>query len=44
MGDGESRRWASDTIGTCEVEVQTMTGALGDGVSLAQRRDSPSPI
>jgi len=31
MGDGESRRWASDTIGTCEVEVQTMTGALGDG-------------
>lgn len=31
MTDGESRRWASDTIGTCEVEVHTMTGALGDG-------------
>ncbi|WP_338014305.1 type IV secretion system DNA-binding domain-containing protein [Sphingomonas cavernae] len=29
MTDGESRRWASDTIGTCEVEVHTMTGALG---------------
>lgn len=31
MTDGESRRWASETIGTCEVEVHTMTGALGDG-------------
>lgn len=29
--DGETRRWASDTIGTCEVEVHTMTGALGEG-------------
>ncbi|WP_447953182.1 type IV secretion system DNA-binding domain-containing protein [Sphingopyxis chilensis] len=31
MIDGESRKWASETIGSCEVEVQTMTGALGDG-------------
>lgn len=31
MIDGESRKWASDTVGTCEVEVHTMTGALGDG-------------
>lgn len=31
MIDGESRQWASDTIGNCEVEVHTMTGALGDG-------------
>jgi hypothetical protein len=30
MIDGESRQWASETIGTCEVEVHTMTGALGD--------------
>lgn len=29
--DGESRRWASETIGTCEVEVRTMTNVLGDG-------------
>lgn len=31
LTDGESRRWASDTIGSCEVEVHTMTGALGEG-------------
>jgi len=31
MIDGESRKWASETIGSCEVEVHTMTGALGDG-------------
>ncbi len=31
LTDSESRRWASDTIGTCEVEVHTMTGALGEG-------------
>jgi type IV secretory pathway TraG/TraD family ATPase VirD4 len=31
MTDAESRRWASETIGTCEVEVHTMTNALGDG-------------
>ncbi len=31
MIDGESRKWASDTIGSCEVEIHTMTGALGDG-------------
>lgn len=30
LTDAESRRWASDTIGTCEVEIHTMTGALGD--------------
>ena len=30
-GDAETRRWASDTIGTCDVEVHTMSGALGDG-------------
>jgi len=30
-GDAETRTWASDTIGTCEVEVHTMSGALGDG-------------
>lgn len=29
MIDGESRQWASETIGSCEVEVHTMTGALG---------------
>jgi hypothetical protein len=31
LTDAESRRWASDTIGTCEVEIHTMTGALGEG-------------
>lgn len=31
MIDSESRQWASDTIGNCEVELHTMTGALGDG-------------
>lgn len=31
LTDSESRRWASDTIGSCEVEVHTMTGALGEG-------------
>lgn len=31
MIDSETRKWASDTIGTCEVEVHTMTGTLGDG-------------
>ena len=30
MVDGESRKWASDAIGHCEVEVHTMTGGLGD--------------
>ncbi|HET6523550.1 type IV secretion system DNA-binding domain-containing protein [Sphingopyxis sp.] len=31
MIDGESRKWASDTIGSCEMEVHTMTGVLGEG-------------
>src|SRR3546814_15295422 len=31
MSEGESRKWASETIGSCEVEVHTRTGALGDG-------------
>lgn len=31
ISDGESRQWASDTIGTCEVEVNTMSSALGGG-------------
>lgn len=30
MTDAKSRAWASDTIGSCEVEVHTMTGALGE--------------
>jgi type IV secretory pathway TraG/TraD family ATPase VirD4 len=29
--DGETRRWASETIGTCDVEIQTMTDALAEG-------------
>ena len=29
--DSDTRQWASDTIGTCEVEIQTMTDALADG-------------
>lgn len=37
LTDSESRRWASDTIGSCEVEVHTMTGALGE-------RDDPARI
>ncbi|MGV3730571.1 MAG: type IV secretion system DNA-binding domain-containing protein [Sphingopyxis sp.] len=50
MIDGESRTWASDTIGTCEVEVHTMTGALGDGddgprITLGrQRRTRPAVL
>lgn len=30
LTDAESRRWASDTIGTCEVEMHTMSGALDE--------------
>ncbi|UNK79505.1 type IV secretion system DNA-binding domain-containing protein [Sphingopyxis granuli] len=29
--DSETRVWASQTIGDCEVEIQTMTDALADG-------------
>ena len=29
--DSETRQWASQTIGDCEVEIQTMTDALTDG-------------
>jgi type IV secretory pathway TraG/TraD family ATPase VirD4 len=29
--DAETRAWASQTIGECEVEIQTMTDALADG-------------
>lgn len=29
--DSETRRWASQSIGECEVEIQTMTDALADG-------------
>ena len=29
--DSETRQWASQTIGDCEVEIQTMTDALADG-------------
>ncbi len=29
--DSETRVWASQTIGECEVEIQTMTDALADG-------------
>src|SRR3546814_17888669 len=29
--DAETRQWASDAIGTQEVEIQTMTDALADG-------------
>ena len=28
--DGETRQWASQTIGECEVEIQTMTDALAE--------------
>lgn len=31
MTDSESRQWASDTIGSCEVEVPTMSDALSEG-------------
>lgn len=50
MIDGESRKWASDTIGHCEVEVHTMTGALGEGddrprITLGrQRRTRPAVL
>ena len=48
MTEGESRQWASDTIGTCEVEVHTMSGAFGDGDDKPrmtvgrQRKDRPA--
>ena len=29
--DSETRQWASQTIGDCEVEIQTMTDALAEG-------------
>lgn len=29
--DGETRQWASQTIGECEIEIQTMTDALAEG-------------
>lgn len=29
--DSETRQWASQTIGECEVEIQTMTDALAEG-------------
>lgn len=29
--DSETRQWASQTIGTCDVEIQTMTDALAEG-------------
>src|SRR3546814_2455285 len=29
--DAETRQWASDAIGSQEVEIQTMTDALADG-------------
>lgn len=29
--DSETRNWASQTIGDCEVEIQTMTNALAEG-------------
>lgn len=29
--DGETQQWASQTIGECEVEIQTMTDALAQG-------------
>ena len=31
LGDGETRRWASQTVGECEVEIHTMTDALAAG-------------
>ncbi|SNT15246.1 Type IV secretory pathway, VirD4 component, TraG/TraD family ATPase [Sphingomonas laterariae] len=31
--DAETRQWASDAIGSQEVEIQTMTDALADGVN-----------
>ena len=29
--DSETRQWASQTIGECEIEIQTMTDALAEG-------------
>lgn len=29
--DSETRQWASQTVGECEVEIQTMTDALAEG-------------
>lgn len=34
--DSETRQWASQTIGDCEVEIQTMTDALADGDDMAR--------
>jgi type IV secretory pathway TraG/TraD family ATPase VirD4 len=34
--DSETRVWASQTIGECEVEIQTMTDALADGDDAAR--------
>jgi hypothetical protein len=34
--DSETREWASQTIGTCEVEIQTMTDALAEGDDTAR--------
>lgn len=31
LGDGETRRWASQTVGECEIEIHTMTDALAAG-------------
>lgn len=48
--DSETRQWASETIGTCEVEIQTMTDALADGDNEARttlgrmRRERPAVL
>src|SRR5690606_15970438 len=34
--DSETRQWASQTIGECEVEIQTMTDALAEGDDAAR--------
>ena len=34
--DSETRVWASQTIGDCEVEIQTMTDALAEGDDMAR--------
>lgn len=48
--DAETRQWASDAIGSQEVEIQTMTDALADGDDMARttlgriRRERPAVL
>src|SRR3546814_18022501 len=48
--DSDTRQWASDAIGSQEVEIQTMTDALADGDDIARttlgriRRERPAVL